>query len=248
MSSSRSAIPRIIHQSWKVEQVPERWLAYQQSWRTHHPDYEYRLWTDEDNRAFVAEVFPEFLPIYDGYRHAVSRADLARVLVVCHFGGIYADLDCEAVRPLDDLLDGRQLVLGLEPDSHVNKPKIRARGFTRILCNAVFASVPEQPFWHHLLPMLAASKDEGNVLECAGPFVVTRAYESYPRQEEITVLPSDVFYPIDHFLQPTPADGGEGSSAGPYTIHHWAGTWWRSAVLNNARHRILAARAANEAS
>jgi mannosyltransferase OCH1-like enzyme len=242
MSPCRSAIPRIIHQSWKVEQVPDRWLPYQQSWRKHHPDYEYRFWTDQDNRAFVADRFPDFLPVYDGYRHAVSRADLARVLVVCHFGGVYADMDCEALRPLDDLLAGRDIVFGMEPESHVNKPEILARGFKRILCNAVFASAPGHPFWHHLLPYLAASKDEGNVLECAGPFVLTRAFESYPRQDEISVLPSDVFYPIDHFLKPTPESDGEG----PYTIHHWAGTWWKSAVINNARHRILAARAAGK--
>ena len=245
MPSKPSAIPRIIHQSWKVEQIPERWLAYQQSWRAHHPDHEYRLWTDDANRAFVAEVFPDFLPVYDGYRHPVSRADLARALVVCHFGGIYADLDCECLRPLDDLLVGREIVFGLEPASHVDKPAVASRGLTRVLCNAVFASVPEHPFWHHLLPMLAASRDEGNVLECAGPFVLTRAYEAYPQRPDITILPAETFYPIDHFLRPSTPGGAE--AAGAYTIHHWAGTWWRDAVINNARHRILAARAAGEA-
>src|SRR5260221_13668619 len=112
-------IPKIIHQSWKVETVPERWRAFQESWRRNHPDYEYRFWTDDANRAFIAGVFPEFLAVYDGYRHAVSRADLARYLVVCHHGGVYADLDCESLKPLDDLLSGRELVFGLEPQSHV---------------------------------------------------------------------------------------------------------------------------------
>ena len=113
-------IPRIIHQSWRVEQVPDRWLAFQQSWRKYHPDHEYRFWTDDANRAFVAQTFPELLPVYDGYRHPISRADLARYLVVCHFGGIYADLDCEALKPLDDLIAGHEIIFGLEPPSHVN--------------------------------------------------------------------------------------------------------------------------------
>jgi mannosyltransferase OCH1-like enzyme len=241
-------IPRIIHQSWKVEQVPERWLAFQQSWRTNHPGYEYRFWTDEANRAFVAELFPEFLSIYDGYKHAVSRADLARVLVVYHYGGIYADLDCESLKPLDDLLAGRGLVFGLEPASHVKKPAVASRGFTRVVCNALFASVPHHPFWQHLFPMLMASKDEGNVLECAGPFVLTRACDSYPRPQEITILPSDVLYPLDNYLQPATSDGEAAANRDqrPYAVHHWAGTWWRSAVINNARRRILAARAASK--
>ena len=243
MSPDQPKIPRIIHQSWKDEQVPDRWLAYQQSWRTNHPDFEYRFWTDEANRAFIAETFPEFLAIYDGYRHAISRADLARVLVVCHFGGVYADMDCESLRPIDDLLSGRKLVFGLEPASHM-KPAVAERGLTHILCNAMFASVPRHPFWEHLFPMLVAARDQTNVLECAGPFVVTRAYDSYPRPQEISILPAHVFYPIDHHLQPTaPAD--EAPSDESYTIHHWSGSWWRSTVVNNARDRILAARRAS---
>jgi mannosyltransferase OCH1-like enzyme len=236
-------IPRIIHQSWKVEQVPDRWLAYQQSWRKHHPDYEYRLWTDDANRAFVEQIFPELLPAYDGYRHPISRADLARYLVVCHYGGIYADLDCEALKPLDDLIAGHELIFGVEPASHVSKPGFSQRGLNRVVCNAVFASVPHHPFWQYLFPMLIASKDASNVLEAAGPYVLTRACDSYRHPEQMTILSSDVFYPVDHYLEPKPSDIE--SIKGAYTIHHWAASWFRDALISNARHRILAARGAS---
>jgi mannosyltransferase OCH1-like enzyme len=240
-------IPKIIHQTWNVEQVPERWLGFQESWRKNHPGYEYRFWTDGANRAFIAEAFPAFLPVYDGYRHQVNRADLARYLIVCHHGGVYVDLDCKSLRPLDDLLCGRELVFGLEPQSHVNKPAVASRGFRRLVGNALFASVPRHPFWQHLFPILFASKDQSNVLEAAGPFALTRACDSYPRPQEITILPAKSFYPLDHFLQPiaerTEAEAGNG----PYAIHYWAGSWWRSAVLNNAWSRVMAARAATSA-
>jgi mannosyltransferase OCH1-like enzyme len=237
-------IPRIIHQSWRDEQVPGRWLAFQESWRKFHPVHAYRFWTDDANRAFVEEVFPDFLPVYDGYRHPVNRADLARYLVVCHHGGIYADLDCEALRPLDDLLAGRELVFGLEPQSHVEKAAVRSRGLKRIVGNALFASVPRQPFWNHLFPMLIASRNEDNVLEASGPFLLSRACETYPCQQEITILPSELFYPLDHFLRPT-GESAKGDGAGPYAIHHWAGSWWRDAILRNARQRIMADRGAS---
>lgn len=239
-------IPRIIHQSWKVEQVPDRWLAFQQSWRKHHPDYEYRFWTDDANRAFVAQTFPELLPVYDGYRHPISRADLARYLVVCHYGGIYADLDCEALKPLDDLIAGHELIFGLEPPSHANKPGMSGRGLSRIVCNAVFAAVPHHPFWRHFFPMLIASKDEANVLEAAGPYVLTRACDSYREPERMTILSSDVLYPLDHYLQ---AERNVTEAAkNAYTIHHWSGSWYRDALLSNARQRILAARGASGSS
>jgi mannosyltransferase OCH1-like enzyme len=235
-------IPRIIHQSWKVKQVPERWQGFQESWRRNHPGYEHRFWTDEDNRDFIARTYPEFVSVYDGYRHPVSRADLARVLVVHHHGGVYADLDCESIRPLDDLLSKHQLVFGLEPASHARKPAVTSRGLQRIVCNAVFASIPRHPFWEHLFPLLMASRDEGNVLEVAGPFVLTRACDTFSRPQDMTILPSEIFYPLDHFLQKADTDAGPGQ--GPYTIHHWAGTWWRAAVLQNAWRRINEARSA----
>lgn len=237
-------IPRIIHQSWKVEQVPDRWLAFQVSWRKNHPDYEYRFWTDEANRAFVARAFPDLLTVYDGYRHPINRADLARYLVVCHYGGVYADLDCESLRPLDGLLTGHDLVFAFEPQAHAAKPAVTSRAFRRIVGNALFASVPRHPFWEHLFPMLMAARDESNVLEASGPFVLTRAYDSYPRPQEITILPATLFYPLDHFLKPTAEYAASDAGGGPYAVHHWAGTWWRSAVLNNAWHRIMTARAA----
>jgi len=239
-------IPRIIHQSWKVAQIPDRWTAFQKSWRDHHPHYEYRLWTDEDNRAFVAEHFPELLSLYDGYHLPINRADLVRYLVVCRYGGIYVDLDFEALRPLDGLLEGKSLMFGLEPESHLARPAVRARGFTRLVCNAIFASVPRHSFWEHFVPMLVAAKDGPTVLDVAGPFVLTQACDSYPDQDAISIVPASLLYPIDNYGGQVNGEERSGAGEPPYAVHHWAGTWWREALLSNARRRILAARSANE--
>ena len=36
-------IPKIIHQTWKNETIPEMWRKSQQDCRNIHPDYEYRV-------------------------------------------------------------------------------------------------------------------------------------------------------------------------------------------------------------
>jgi len=46
-------IPKIIHQTWKDRDIPEKWRRWQQSWKIYHPDWEYRLWTHEDIDQFV---------------------------------------------------------------------------------------------------------------------------------------------------------------------------------------------------
>lgn len=84
-----AAVPKLMHQTWQTKQVPEKWAAARQSCIDLHPDFEHRLWTDEEGLAFVkvraavaggslrkAEV-PLGVPTERG-----SRPAPARVLVV----------------------------------------------------------------------------------------------------------------------------------------------------------------------
>jgi mannosyltransferase OCH1-like enzyme len=107
-------IPRIIHQMWRDEVLPVRWAAMCETWKRHHPGWEYRFWTDEMLRAFVAEHYSDFLEVYDGFGQPVMRSDAARYLLLEHFGGVYADLDMECLRNVEDLVAGKRLLLPLE--------------------------------------------------------------------------------------------------------------------------------------
>ena len=49
-------ITRILHQSWKSRELPAHFKHWQGSWRANHPGWEYRLWTDQDNRDLVARL------------------------------------------------------------------------------------------------------------------------------------------------------------------------------------------------
>src|SRR5438105_9445997 len=48
---SLSMIPKLIHQTAKTAEIPEKWRVYQKKVRALHPGWGYRLWTDEDNLA-----------------------------------------------------------------------------------------------------------------------------------------------------------------------------------------------------
>ncbi|KAI3612176.1 mipc synthase subunit [Moniliophthora roreri] len=97
-------IPRILHQTWRSEKLPQRWRSISQECRNMMPDYEYMLWTDESSRKFIAEEYPWFLDTYDDYEYNIQRADAIRYFVLHHYGGIYLDLDIGCIRPLDPLL------------------------------------------------------------------------------------------------------------------------------------------------
>ena len=64
-------IPKIIHQTWKTNNVPEKCKEWVKSWKEKNPGWDYRLWTDEDNRNLIKEYFPKFLKIYDSFYRTV---------------------------------------------------------------------------------------------------------------------------------------------------------------------------------
>ena len=126
-------VPRIIHQTWKSDEIPDEWKPYQHSWRHAHPGWEYKLWTDEANRRLVADRYPWFLPTYDAFPRDIQRVDAAKYLIVYTYGGVYADLDCECLKPLDPLTSRGGAVVSLTRD--------------RVVDCAVFASPAGHALW-----------------------------------------------------------------------------------------------------
>lgn len=101
---NNSKIPRIIHQSYKTADLPERWKETPEMWRKMHPTWEYKFWSDHDNRELIRTKYPWFLETYDGYKYGISRADAARYFAIITYGGVYSDLDVQPLRDMTPLL------------------------------------------------------------------------------------------------------------------------------------------------
>ncbi|MEU0809260.1 glycosyltransferase [Streptomyces sp. NPDC005970] len=225
--SEKPEIPHLIHQTWKNTDVPPEWREWSETWRRHHPDWEYRLWTDADNRAFLEEHYAWFLPVYDGYREPIKRADAIRYFLLDHFGGLYVDMDFECLRPMTELFTGQELVLGLEPEAHVHLPLSRRAGMRRIVCNAFMASRPGHPFWPHVHRQLVGAHTRPGTLDATGPFFLTRAVDSAPEGCSPAILAADTLYPK---LSPAAAElfgQRETDRDLAHAVHHWAGSWIR---------------------
>lgn len=97
-------IPKIIHQTYKTDQIPEKWKETHQTVLDLHPNYEYILWTDEMARNFIKEHFEWFLPTFDSYPYNIMRADVIRYFVLSVHGGVYIDLDNGCTHNMDPLL------------------------------------------------------------------------------------------------------------------------------------------------
>jgi GT2 family glycosyltransferase len=221
-------IPHILHQTWKTQNIPDDLLAYRQSWKDCHPDWTFYLWTDFDNREFIRKQYSWFLPIYDAYPEAIMRADAVRYFILHHFGGVYADLDYECLQSMEPLLEGKRLVFGLEPEKHLEIDMVRERNLDRIVCNAWMASVPAHPFWDHVHRKLVEYHDQEGVLDATGPFLFTRACQTYPKPEQISFEPARLLYPITSEIPwvELPEETRQQVLEKAYGIHHWMNSWW----------------------
>jgi glycosyltransferase involved in cell wall biosynthesis len=236
-------IPEIIHQTWKTADIPSEMVDFQRTWTEHHPDWEYRLWTDDDNRQLIEKHYAWFLPIYDSYAENICRVDAARYFILHHCGGLYVDLDFECLRSLHQLLEGRSLVIGLEPALHAELPMVKSRSLNHLLCPSLIASEVAHPFWASVFQDLAAYRHEPDPLDATGPFLLTRTYDAYPVKDPITLVSAEKLYPVTKF------DCRDGLLEHPefrqaiaqtaLAIHHWHGTWVNTATTNIQRPESL---------
>lgn len=80
--------------------MPDLALKCMASWHRHMPDYEYKLW-NEDN--FDVASIPYTKEAYDSHKYAFVT-DYVRLYALYTEGGIYMDTDVEVLKPYDDLL------------------------------------------------------------------------------------------------------------------------------------------------
>lgn len=94
-------IPKIIHYCWFGRgDMPELALKCVESWHKFMPDYEYKLWNEDnfdiDSVLYVKEAYE--------LRKFAFVTDYVRLWALFNEGGIYMDTDVEILKPLDDLL------------------------------------------------------------------------------------------------------------------------------------------------
>jgi hypothetical protein len=220
-------IPRTLHQTWKDEAIPPVFSNYMASWKRLHPGWEFKFWTDADLAEFVDSRCPEYSNLYHAYPQPIMRADLGRYLLLREFGGVYADIDAEAVASFETLLESEVPIFAYEPQSHAALEFIRSRGLRSVVSNAIILSPASHPFWDHLLKLIQRCRYASNPLDATGPLLLTASVEQAPAAATPCVLPAHVFSPVDKFGE---SIGRREATLTALAVHHWAGTWWKPQV------------------
>ncbi len=197
------AIPRIIHQVWDTNEVPDYAIAWIQSWSSKNPNWEHWFWTLDDVRQLVKLKFPDMLHVYDHYKANLFRADFMRYVVIYTFGGFYIDLDTVCLRSLDELDVAADCIVGEEQHEHT---LIYARPSNNIF-NSMLLCRPNHPFLKSVIEALPQHAHNEDIGVSTGPLFFDKIYRQYALTldsandskipgNRIAILSSEMFNPV----------------------------------------------------
>lgn len=175
-------IPKIIHQTCKTKDVPEKWKYAFDSCKTNNKGFKHILWNDKTMDKFVKKYYHDFYKIYKSYKYHIQRCDVFRFLVLYKYGGIYLDMDIICNKNLNKFLH-YDLVLSHSPN------------LEKYLTNSFFMVVPNNPFFKYCIDNL--SKHINNyqyfgkhlhVMYSTGPAFLTNMVNDYGKIKDSYIL------------------------------------------------------------
>ncbi|CAF1366488.1 unnamed protein product [Adineta steineri] len=218
-------IPRIIHQTWKDKQVPERWNRSVESIRQLNADqFEYRLWTDADIHTFVRQEEPYlYQHTFVKYAHDIQRVDAFRYIVLHRLGGLYIDMDNGCYQSFESLL---RILEAVDSDS----PHLAA--FPRTspigISNGFMISTKGHPLFKNLISRLPLFNhnyliDYLTVMMSAGPLYLSINefyFHQFSKQAVVRIVDEIVYSSI--YTWHTPGNSWHGRDAQVVLyIYHW---------------------------
>lgn len=110
-------IPKTFHHIWIGSPVPETLKSFRQQWMAYYPDWEFKLWTDENIPKLRNQA------LYDAIYQREQKLDLIRFEVVLNEGGVYLDFDYDCLRNIEHDLE--RLVGGADEFVLIDRAKSR---------------------------------------------------------------------------------------------------------------------------
>jgi len=207
-------VPKLIHVIWIGDDAkrPDNCID---TWRALHPDWEFRLWGNQDfatthwiNRTHMDAMWT---------RELNGVADMMRWEILYRYGGVLVDADSICVRPLDDHLLNCEAFACWE--NEVARPGLIATGY--------FGSEAGNAFVGQIIKDIEAEATvvDRMAWQSVGPQRLTEAYRTYG-YTRMRIYPSHYFIP-QHFtgttydgLDPIYAHQLWGSTRGAYEFIH----------------------------
>ncbi len=221
---NKCRIPKVFMQTWKDEQVPERWKISPLSVKEKMGNWEYHLMTDQMNLEFVTRYFPEFLVTYNSLPYPIQKADAIRYMWLYINGGVYMDLDIVLNKNIEEFFYS-------DCDIYL----VHSGNVGSVYTNALMASKPRCQFWLECLDEIKRSCQDPSdfwigrhltVMNTTGPLMLTRVASK--TRCVIGVMPTKLLVPCSLCDLPCYID----ESAYAYAIPGSSWVTWDTQIYN----------------
>eukprot|EP00038_Savillea_parva_P009827 m.186087 g.186087 ORF g.186087 m.186087 type:complete len:963 (-) comp16670_c0_seq1:209-3097(-) len=201
-------IPKLIHQTWKTEDIPSRQRFDVATWTNMNPTYTYKLWTDHDMDEHMEANHADMMTAWDLMK-PIEKADTFRYVVLYDFGGYYADIDVACTQPIDSWTDNTHnfhnidFIVGFEVVT--DRPDwadwFAAR---RQLCQWTMAAAPGHPALKRTLNSIRTffekKPEEYTIMMATGPGVWTSSISNHLQAAYNLTFANEDFFSVDRLM------------------------------------------------
>jgi mannosyltransferase OCH1-like enzyme len=238
-------IPKILHQTAKTKVLT--WEERQLIDRAKRllPGWQFRLWDDAENSQLVAEHFPEHFAAFQHIPRGVMKADVARLVYMHAFGGVYMDTDYKLFTGFDDRFLSASCIFGVERGRFEAAGQELTTSDDVKFGNAFFAAQRGHPFFSAMINRIFEKAPFDNLsdwelMTTSGPQGLSRfLLDNLSAYKDIEIRNQSVFYPDSRFT-------GLSNHVNDDTIgaHLCWGSWRskrRAVTIKNRARRIVSA-------
>lgn len=199
LSSSNLLIPKTFHQIWLGgKERPHRFLRYAESWVRHHPNWEYKLWTEDDLFPLINQTQ------FEAARTMAQKSDILRYEILLKYGGVYLDTDFECLKNIEVLLFELTAFSSFEDNQGT-------------ISNALMGSTSGHRAIAEIIKRLPHNFDPDRPpCDITGPQLLTHCVRD---RSDITIFHQQVFYPVHY------SGRVWGPLSEAFATHHWAHSW-----------------------
>jgi len=225
--SSKTVVPRIIHQVWIGGEPPNEIAKYLKTVPEVNSSFEYFLWDEQKLLNDFCKQFPNqkdtISQLLNLQIFNAAKVDLIRFIILLEIGGVYIDADFEFLNPIPHLFLESEVILAAEPFG---------------ITNALIGMTPQHPLainlveqiWSNICHMSITSS---NVVSTTGPVQLQKmikSFDLYTKYKTFIFPPHALglvpfqkriflkkFYDNSNFNDNLPAD--------IIAVHHYQNSW-----------------------
>lgn len=229
-------IPKIVHQTWRSDSLPSIFQKINEANKKMNTAFEFKIWSHKpgppDIDEFIKKEYPDIYDIFNDAKYGVQKADIARIAILYHYGGVYIDLDILSLKKLEELVDfdSDNVYMALEPAEQTK----RIFGSDKVLCNAFIVTPPKHPLFKQALEEVKNLVKRHNtavynVFNAFGADLISKSMQTDENiLKSVKFVNRQLVFPInDPKFSDLSTSGSEaemikaGDYKGAYMVHYW---------------------------